>query len=256
MLKLVVVLASILLIAVSVGCLQQANTNAPLSTSLATTTLTISAPSVNQSEYATFACQLSVTRGSGLDNKEIHWSIDNVDKETTRTVWGYATLNLTIPETQGLSIGKHVLTASFDGDANYTPSHATTTFRVQIAPTPTPSASSSVVKQNASVTLSVPSTVHPGDAILTGTFSGMSSSSGLYVLVRPTGNDTWIVQQVPLTYANGTYADHVYFNTHGNSNSQQFDLLAIITSNTLNAGDSITKLPKTLAQNQVTTTVQ
>jgi hypothetical protein len=255
MLKLVVVLASILLIAVSVGCLQQANTNAPLSTSLATTTLTISAPLVNQSEYATFACQLNVTHGPGLNNKAIRWSIDNVNKNTTSTVWGYATLNLTIPETQRLSIGKHVLTASFDGDANYTPSHATTTFQVQIAPTPTPSASSNVTKENASVTLSVPSTVQPGDAILTGTFSGMSSS-GLYVLVRPTGNDTWIVQQVPLTYANGTYADHVYFNTHGNSNSQQFDLLAIITSNTLNAGDSITKLPKTLAQNQVTTTVQ
>jgi hypothetical protein len=83
----------------------------------------------------------------------------------------------------------------------------------------------------------------------------MSSGSGLYVLVRPTGNDTWIVQQVPLTYVNGTYVDHVYFNTHGNNN-EQFDLLAIITSNTLSAGDSITKLPKTLAQNQVTTTVQ
>jgi hypothetical protein len=255
MLKLVVVLASILLIAVSVGCLQQANTNAPLSTSLATTTLTISAPSVNQSEYATFACQLNVTHGPGLNNKTIRWSIDNVNKNTTSTVWGYATLNLTIPETQGLSIGKHVLTASFDGDANYTPSHATATFQVQIAPTPTPSASSNVTKENASVTLSVPSTVQPGYAILTGTFSGMSSGSGLYVLVRPTGNDTWIVQQVPLTYVNGTYVDQVYFNTHGNNN-EQFDLLAIITSNTLSAGDSITKLPKTLAQNQVTTTVQ
>jgi hypothetical protein len=254
MLKLFVVLASILLVAVSVGCLQQTNTNAPLSTAAATTTLTINAPSVNQSEYATFACQLNVTRGPGLDSKEISWSIDKVDKGTTRTIWGYATLNLTIPETQGLSIGKHVLTASFDGDADYAPAHATTTFQVQIAPTPT--LSPTATRQNASVTLSVPSKVQPGEATLTGTFSGMSSDESLYVLVRPAGNDTWIVQQVPLTYVNGTYADQVYFNTHGNSHSQQFDLLAVITSNTLNAGDSITKLPKTLAQNQVTTTVQ
>ncbi len=254
MLKLFVVLASILLIAVSVGCLQQTNTNAPLSTSVATTTLTISAPSVNQSEYATFACQLNVTRGQGLNNKEIHWSIDNVDKGTTSTIWGYASLNLTISETQGLAIGKHVLTASFDGDSDYTPSHATTTFQVQVASTP--SASPRAATQNASVTLSVPSTVQPGDATLTGTFSGMTSGASLYVLVKPTGNDTWIVQNFPLTYVNGTYADHVYFDTHGNNNSQQFDLLAVITSNTLNTGDNIKNLPKTLAQDHVTTTVQ
>jgi len=36
-------------------------------------------------QRTTFSCQLNVTRGSGLDNKEIHWSIDNVDKETTLT---------------------------------------------------------------------------------------------------------------------------------------------------------------------------
>jgi hypothetical protein len=247
-------LASILFIAVSVGCLQQANTNAPLSTAVATTTLTINAPSVTRGEYATFACRLNVTRGAGLDNKPIQWSIDNVERTTTLTVWGYATLNLTIPETQRLSIGKHVLTASFDGDADYSSSHATTTFNVQIAPTPTPSPS--VRRENASVTLSVPSTVQPGYAGLTGTFSGMESGASLYVLVRPTGNGTWIVQQLPLTYVNGTYEDHVYFDTHGNHNSQQFDLLAIITSNTLNAGDGITKLPHALAQNKVTTTVQ
>jgi predicted Abi (CAAX) family protease len=141
MLRLFVVLASILLIAVSAGCLEQAHTNAPLTASEATTTLKINAqPSVNQSEYATFSCQLNVTRGQGLDNKEIHWSIDNVNKGTTRTVWGYASLNLTIPETKGLSIGKHVLTASFDGDSDYTPSHATMTFQVRVAPTRTPSA--------------------------------------------------------------------------------------------------------------------
>jgi len=121
--------------------------------------------------------QLNVTRGSGLDNKEIHWSTNNVDKETTDAVGGYATLNLTIPETRGLSIGEHVLKASFDGDTDYTPSHATTTFQVQIAPTPTSSVSSSAAKENASVTLSVPSTAQPGDAILTGTFSGMSSTA-------------------------------------------------------------------------------
>jgi hypothetical protein len=257
MLKPFVVLASILLIAVSVGCLEQAHTNAPLTTSAATTTLKINAPlNVNQSEYATFTCQLNVTHGQGLDNKAIRWSIDNVDKKTTSTIWGYAALNLTLSETQSLSIGKHVLTASFDGDPDYTASHATTTFQVQRAPTPTPSASPKPETQKASVTLSVPATVQRGYADLTGTFSGMERNAHLYVLVRPTGNSTWIVQDVPLIYVNGTYADHVYFDTHGNNNSQQFDLLAVITSNTLNAGDSIKNLPKTLAQNQVTTTVQ
>jgi hypothetical protein len=257
MLRLFVVLASILLIAVSAGCLEQAHTNAPLTASAATTTLKINAqPSVNQSEYATFTCQLNVTRGQGLDNKEIHWSIDNVNKGTTRTVWGYASLNLTIPETKGLSIGKHVLTASFDGDSDYTPSLAKTTFQVQVAPPRASSSSPRPERENASVTLSVPPTVQHGYADLTGTFSGMRSGASLYVLVRPAGDDMWIVQQLPLIYVNGTYADHVYFDTHGNNNSQQFDLLVIITSNTLNAGDSVKNLPKMLAQDHVTTTVQ
>ena len=258
MLKRFVALVSILLIAVSVGCLEQAHTDAPLTTSAATTTLKINAqPSVNKSEYATFTCQLNVTRGQGLDNKEIHWSIDNVNKGTTRTIWGYASLNLTIPETKGLSIGKHVLTASFNGDSDYSSSHAKTTFQVQVAPTRTASdASPRSERENASVTLSVPPTVQHGYADLTGTFSGMGRGASLYVLVRPAGNDTWIVQEPPLIYVNGTYADHVYFDTHGNNNSQQFDLLAIITSNTLNAGDSVKNLPKTLAQDHVTTTVQ
>jgi hypothetical protein len=72
--------------------------------------------------------------------------------------------------------------------------------------------------------------VQPGYADLTGTFSGMGNGASLYVLVRPAGNSTWIVQDVPLIYVNGTYADHVDFDTQGNNNSQQFDLLAIITS--------------------------
>jgi hypothetical protein len=258
MLKLFAVLASILLIAVSAGCLEQAHTNAPLTTSAATTTLKINAqPTINQSEYETFTCQLNMTRGPGLDNKAIRWSIDNVDKETTRTIWGYATLNLTISETQHLSVGKHVLTASFDGDADYTASHATTTFQVQVAPSPTPSPSASPnPKENASVTLNVPATVQHGYADLTGTFSGMENNAYLYVLVRPSGNNTWIVQEVPLVYVNGTYADHVYFDTHDSNNSQQFDLLAIITRTALNAGDSIKTLPKTFAEDHETTAVQ
>jgi hypothetical protein len=102
----------------------------------------------------------------------------------------------------------------------------------------------------------VPPTVQHGYADLTGTFSGMEGGASLYVLVKPVGNDTWIAQELPLIYVNGRYADHVYFDTHGNNNNQQFDLLAIVTSNTLNAGDSVKILPKTLAQDHVTTTVQ
>jgi hypothetical protein len=95
MLKLYVVLASILLSAVFSGCLEQTRINGPLTTSAATTTLKISAqPIITQSEYATFMCQLNVTRGPGLDNKMIRWSIDNVDKEATRTIRGVRVVEL------------------------------------------------------------------------------------------------------------------------------------------------------------------
>jgi hypothetical protein len=64
------------------------------------------------------------------------------------------------------------------------------------------------------------------------------------------------VQEVPITYVSGTFIDHVYFNTHGSNNSQQFDLLAIITRTTLHAAESIKTLPKTLAEDHETTKVQ
>jgi len=255
MLKLFVVAASILLITLTVGCLEQAHESPTIATFAATSTLKIDAPAVvNRSEYAAFSCQLNVTRGQGLDNKEIIWSIDNVHRETSRTVWGFAALNLTMDQTKDLSLGKHVLAASFPGDNDYSASNATTTFLVQTAPAPTPSPRNATTPagQNASVSLSVPSTASRS-ADLTGTYAGMERNQYLYVLVKPAGNNTWTVQDAPITYANGTYSVHVSFNSQGN---QQFDLLALITTNTLNPGSKIKDLPKTLAESRASTTVK
>lgn len=256
MLKLLVVAASILLITLTVGCLDQAHESPTLASSAATSTLKIITPAaVNRSEYAAFTCQLNMTRGPGLDHKEIHWAIDNVYKETSRTIWGFASLNLTMDQTRDLPLGKHVLTASFAGDFDYAASNATTTFLVQAAPTPTSSPSASPTPRpeelKASVSLSVPSTVGRGDADLTGTYSGMERNQYLYVLVKPAGTDTWKVQNAPITYLNGTYSAHVKFEAQGN-----VDLLALITTSTLNPGSTTKNLPKTLAESRVSTTVK
>jgi hypothetical protein len=43
-----------------------------------------------------------------------------VNKETSQTVWGFATFNLTIDhQTQNLSVEKHEVTAAFNGDYDY-----------------------------------------------------------------------------------------------------------------------------------------
>jgi hypothetical protein len=252
MLKLLAIAASILLVTLTVGCLEQAHESPTLASSAATSTLKVTAPAtVNRNEYATFTCQLNLTRGPGLDNKEIRWSIDNVYKETGRTVWGFAAFNLTMDQTQGLPVGKHVVTASFDGDLDYAASNATTTFQVQRAPTPTPSPKASATpRAQASISLSVPSTANKGCVDLTGTYAGMERDQRLYVLAKPAGTSTWKVQDVPLTYLNGTYGVHVCWDSNG-----QQDLIALITTSTLNAGQSAKVLPKTLAESRVSTRV-
>lgn len=161
MVKLLAILASILLVALSCGCLDNGQQHTPVSNSAANTVLTFSTQTVvNQSEYATFACQLNVTRGQGLDGKEIHWSVDDVPKATSRTVWGYATYNLTSTDTSNLTVGKHIVQASFSGDNDYSASNATTTFQVQPAPSsspiPTVSASPTAASVSESITLNAP----------------------------------------------------------------------------------------------------
>jgi hypothetical protein len=250
-LKLLAVIASILLVTITLGCLDQAREN-PTVTAAATSALKIIAPTaVNRSEYATFTCQLNMTRGSGLDNKEIRWSIDNVYKESSRTIWGFAALNLTVDQTQDLTIGKHTITASFAGDYDYAGSDATTTFTVQTAPTPKPTATPRPEDVKASVSLSVPSTVNRGSAYLTGTYSALQSNQYLYVLVKAAGSPTWKVQQVPITYLNGTYGVNVNFDTSGYQ-----DLAALITTSTLNPGSTVNTLPKALAESRTSTTVR
>ena len=176
MLKLLVVAASILLVTITLGCLDQAHESPTLANSTATNTLKIIAPAaVNRNEYAMFTCQLNMTRGQGLDDKEISWAIDNMPKETSRTVWGFAAFNITMDQTQDLPLGKHVLTASFAGDYDYAASNATTTFQVQAAPSPTPSPSTATPRPDAekpSIALNVPSTAGIGNAHLTGNVRG------------------------------------------------------------------------------------
>lgn len=250
--KLLAVLAVILIVSITLGCLDRARED-PTVPPAATTTLKMTTPAVvNRGEYATFACQLNMTRGSGLDNKEIRWAIDNVYKETSRTVWGFAALNLTINQTQDLTIGKHVITATFAGDYDYAGSDVTATFSVQRAATPTPStATPRPVDTKASISINVPSTVSRGSAYLTGTYSGMGRNQYLYVLVKAAGANAWKVQSAPITYLNGTYGVYVNFDTSGNQ-----DLLALITTSTLNSGSSVNTLPKTLAESRASTTVK
>jgi predicted phage tail protein len=182
-----------------------------------------------------------MTRGSGLDNKEIRWSIDNVYKETSRTIWGFAAFNLTSDQSQDLTIGKHVITATFAGDYDYAASNATTTFSVQTAATPTPrKATPNPADTTVSITLNVPNyPVQPGSATLTGTYSGLVGNQYLNVLIKPLGANAYKVQSAPIRYINGTYSVSMNFETSGNN---EIDVLVMTSA--LSPGSSITTLPK------------
>jgi hypothetical protein len=229
--KLFAIAALILIVTITVGCLDQAKQE-PTVSAAATSTLKVSAPSVlNRSEYATFSCQLNMTRGSGLDNKEIRWSIDNVYKETSRTIWGFAALNLTSDQTQDLTIGKHVIAAEFAGDYDYAASNATTTFSVQ---TVTPTARTATPRPEdtkVSITLNVPNySVKLGSATLTGTYSGLQRNQYIYVGIKAPGANTYKVQSPPTTYLNGTYSVNVNFETSGNN-----EIVALVTTSTFSS---------------------
>lgn len=250
--KLFAIAALILIVTITVGCLDQAKQE-PTVSAAATSTLKVSSPSVlNRSEYATFSCQLNMTRGSGLDNKEIRWSIDNVYKETSRTIWGFAALNLTSDQTQDLTIGKHVIAAEFAGDYDYASSNATTTFSVQTAAAPTPSKVTAPPNaEKPSITLNVPKTVDSKTPIasLTGTFSGKLNTQFVYVLVKQAGADQYTVY-APLLEANGNYRVDLSLTTKGNA-----ELVAIITTSTLSTGGSVKDLPTWLAKSSASTMV-
>lgn len=248
--KLLALLVLFLLVSLSLGCLNRAE-DVPETTSAASTDLRLGNQlSVNQSEYAAFTCQLNVTRGLGLDGKEIHWVIDNGQRGSSFTQWGYASLNLSTAETQELSIGKHILKASFDGDSDYSPSNATAVFQVRAAPTPTPTPSASpsptAEPEPRSITLSVPSQAKPGSTGVSGTHSGLKSGENIYVFLKPQDNDTWAKWR-PIPYLNGSFSANLNFDKPG-----RYDVVALIT-NSQNVGDTLTKLPPSVAESSRTT---
>ncbi|MDD1725854.1 MAG: hypothetical protein LUQ34_03120 [Euryarchaeota archaeon] len=250
--KLFAIAALIFIATITVGCLDQAEK--PTVSAAATSTLKLTAPAVvNRSEYTTFSCQLNMTHGSGLDDKEIRWSIDNVYKETSRTIWGFAALNLTLDQTQELTTGKHVITATFPGDYDYTSSNATTTFSVQTAAAPTPSKATALPNaEKPSITLDAPQTVDSKktpNASLTGTFSGKLNNQNIYVLVKQAGADQYTVY-APLLEASGNYQVDLSLTTKGNA-----ELVAIITTSTLTTGGNVKNLPATLAKSSASTMV-
>ncbi|MGZ4933091.1 MAG: hypothetical protein ACXVIG_00985 [Halobacteriota archaeon] len=192
-----------------------------------------------------------------MDGKEIHWFVDNVQKDLSLTQWGYASLNLSTADTQELSIGKHVLKASFDGDTDYSPSNATAVFQVQTAPTPTPtptpsaSPSPSAEPESRTITLNVQSPAKPGSVGVSGTHSGLKNGENIYVLVKPQDDNTWTVQGPPLVYVNGTFSANLNIDKPAS-----YDVLALITGSQLDAGAAVTKLPSSAAESRTTITVK
>lgn len=247
-----------LLVVLSLGCLNRAEESAPL-TPAATTVLRFNnQTSINQGEYAAFTCQLNASLGPGLDGKEIHWSIDNVHKDSTRTLWGYAILNLSMTDTQQLTVGKHILKASFDGDSDYSPSNATAVFQVRVAatPTPTPSASPSpsAEPEHRSINLNAPSAAHSGRIDVSGAHSGLKGNENIYVFVKPQNNDTWKLQSSPLVYVNGTFSASIDFDKPAGG-SMRYDVVALITGSRFDAGTTLTKLPSSAAESRTAITV-
>ncbi len=249
--RLIVILVPLLIVSLSVGCLNRADDNIPETTSAASTVLQISnVPSINQSEYTAFTCQLNLTRGSGLNGKEINWFIDNVNKDSSFTQWGYASLNLTAADTQGLSIGKHILKATFDGDSDYSASNATAVFQVRTAPTPTPTPSASPSPSAKPEPRSITLSQKAGSLSVAGTVSGKQKDESIFIFTKPQGNGTWTAQDpyAIIPKNDGSFTADLKLTQRGT-----YDVVAIITSSHVSAGDTFKTLPSSTAQSPTIT---
>ena len=253
-----VIITLILLIALTLGCIGQNNDSPKANSATATTQLKLNSTTVTQGDFCSLTCQLNMTRGAGLNNKTISWSLDNNYKGTSRTIWGYATYNLTAFETSQLSLGVHTINASFEGDADYVASESTATLQVNApAPTATPSASpTSASSSEAFITLNVPSNIKFGCTDIKGTHSGVTTDKNIYILIKPDKSDNWLVQQYPLVYVNGTYACRVCFDKPSDKSELKFEITAVITSQKLVPNSEVKDLPNNDAQTSTTITVK
>jgi len=253
-----VIITLTLLIALTLGCLGQDKDTSQTSTATANTQLKLNSTTVTQGEFCSLVCQLNMTRGVGLNNKTIVWSLDNNYKGKSHTIWGYATYNLTSAETSQLSVGVHTINATFKGDGDYVASTATATLQVN-APTPTamPSASpTSAAESQASISLNVPSNVKFGCIDITGTHSGITTDKNIYILIKPDKSDNWRVQQYPLVFVNGSYTCRVCFDKPSDKSELKFEITALITSEKLAPSSDVKDLPNTDAQTSTTVTVK
>jgi hypothetical protein len=251
-----VIIALILLIALTLGCLNQSKDVPQVNTATANTQLKLNSTTVAQGEFCTLTCQLNMTRGAGLNNKTIVWFLDSNYKGMSRTVWGYATYNLTGVETSQLSIGMHTVNATFEGDTDYVGSKATATLQVAAtAPTPAPSTSPTSASQ-LFITLNVPSSTKFGCKDVSGTHSGISKDKNIYVLIKPDKAENWRVQQYPLVFVNGTYTCRICFDKPSDKSELKFEIIAIVTSEKMSPNSEVKDLPKTDAESRTTITVK
>jgi hypothetical protein len=253
-----IVIALILLIASTLGCVNQSKDAPQVNTATANTQLKLNSTTVAQGEFCTLTCQLNMTRGAGLNNKTIVWFLDNNYKGTSRTLWGYATYNLTGVDTSQLSIGVHTINATFEGDADYVGSKGTSTLQVQAtAPTPAPSESPiSASDSQTFVSLNVPSDTKFGCKDASGTHSGITKDKNIYVLIKPDKAENWRVQQYPLMFINGTYTCRICFDKPSDKSELKFEIIAVVTSEKLSPNTELKDLPKTDAESRSTITVK
>lgn len=252
-----VIIALILLIALTLGCVNQSTDAPQVNTATANTQLKLNSTTVAQGEFCTLTCQLNMTRGEGLNNKTIVWFLDNNYKGTSRTLWGYATYNLTGVDTSQLSIGVHTINATFEGDADYVGSKATSTLQVQAtAPTPAPSESPISASDSAFISLNVPSSTKFGCKDVSGTHSGITKDKNIYVLIKPDDAENWRVQQYPLMFINGTYTCRICFDKPSDKSELKFEIIAVVTSEKLSPNAELKDLPKIDAESRSTITVK
>lgn len=252
-----IIVALILLTALTLGCINQSKEAPQVNTATANTQLKLNSTTVAQGEFCTLTCQLNMTRGAGLNNKTIVWFLDNNYVGKSRTLWGYATYNLTGVDTSQLSIGMHVVNATFEGDADYVGSKATSTLQVlATALKPAPSESPISALDSAFISLNVPSGVKFGCKDVSGTYSGVTKDKNIYVLIKPDGAENWRVQSYPLLFINGTYTCRVCFDKPSDKSELKFEIIAVVTSEKLSANSEVKDLPKTDAESRTTITVK
>jgi hypothetical protein len=198
----------------------------------ATSTSLSTSGAVSYGNPLTFTAQVAAQVPGDPVSGTVTFSLDGTSLGTVPVSNGTATLTIT-PTTATLSPGNHMLTATYSGDPNFTPSSATQTLT---APTPTPMLSTTTTSLSTSgpvtygkpLTLTAQVTSQVPGTPLTGTVTFSLDGTSLGTIPLSGGTATLTIIPTPATFKPGRHTLTATYN--GDTTSSPSSATQMVTA--------------------------